>query len=82
MYKKMRIELVGSNIMYSSEKTLVRCTFQMRDQDKNMAAEGEPANYALCGSWLTEVEFDAGTEPTKDDILAAVLLKQGVVSSY
>lgn len=82
MYKKFKIDLVATNIIYNEEVTLVKCSFNMSDPSVNTAPEGEPARFKNQGSWSVDVEFPVGSEPSKDEILAAVRDLEGVVSQY
>ena len=86
MYKKVKIELVGSNISYREDKVVAACEFKMTDPShtfEHVNEEGETEiRFRAMGNYNVSVKFEADAEPTKADILAAVNDLDGIVSTY
>lgn len=88
MYKKLKIELIGSNITYGQDSVSVNCNFKLLDPsqmvDQHMPheeGEKEPKMREM-GNYNVVVEFPVGSEPTKTEILDAVNDLDGIVSTY
>ncbi len=88
MYKKLKIELIGSNITYGDESVSVNCNFKLLDPsqmvDQSMPHEETqlPPKMREMGNYDVTLEFPVGSEPTKKDILDAVNDLDGIVSTY
>ena len=89
MYKKLEITLVSTQTQYLEEETAVTAKYKLTDPSEMVnryeEVEGEqvlvptPREY---GIYSTEVSFEAGYDPTKEEINSAVNDKEGIVSTY
>lgn len=81
MYKKFKIELIGTSISYLESETKVTANFRMTDPSQNVGSEESPV-YRNFGQYSVEVSFPAGATPSKSDIESAVSDLDGVVGTY
>ncbi len=81
MYKKFKLELASINTSYMEDKTLVTANFKMLDPSQNFGTEEDP-NFRSYGAYNVDLDFPAGSDPTREEICDEVQAQPGVVQQY